>query len=283
MRRIVLIDFDWHDVDLLPELLRQSGVSVRLVAGTSADDPGVRVAELCGVPHTLELSDLTREIFDLGLIGEHSTRRASIESLLQALGTTIETPAAFLARGNPQGERPAARSRGARRPEAPAPEVDDLTALLDRAIPDLAAPNGDSAERRFRETWLTPVEFRGRVRIAIQRNQQDGERYAIHRLSFLGAPGTVEVLCQRLPRRLRATDCLCRPAPGVVLLLLPSADSPFAVVRARIAEVWDETCRGTHADPTPILDERVDLASDAEVEGFLATANRWLAVSARSV
>ena len=76
-RRIVLIDFDWQDADLLPELLRHPGVDVRLVAGPSADDPGVRVAELCGVPRTLELADLARERFDLALLGERKTYRLS--------------------------------------------------------------------------------------------------------------------------------------------------------------------------------------------------------------
>jgi hypothetical protein len=95
-RRVVLIDFDWQDADLLPELLRQPDVSVRLVAGERTHDPGVRVAELCGLPRTLDLADLTREIFDLALVGERSSRRTQLESLLLALGTPSQTPQEFL-------------------------------------------------------------------------------------------------------------------------------------------------------------------------------------------
>jgi hypothetical protein len=38
-RRVVLIDFDWQDADLLPELLKRPGVSVRLVAGSAFTTP----------------------------------------------------------------------------------------------------------------------------------------------------------------------------------------------------------------------------------------------------
>lgn len=95
-RRLALIDFDWHDADLLPELLRRPGVAVRLVAGERTHDPGVRVAELCGLPRTLDLADLTREIFDVVLVGERSSRRTQLESLLLALGTPCQTPQQFL-------------------------------------------------------------------------------------------------------------------------------------------------------------------------------------------
>ena len=54
-RRLLLVDFDWKDADLIPELFREPGVSVRLVAGDGPQDPGVRVAELCGLPRTLDL------------------------------------------------------------------------------------------------------------------------------------------------------------------------------------------------------------------------------------
>ncbi len=95
-RRVVLIDFDWQDADLLPELLRQPGVSVRLVAGERPDDAGLRVAELCGLPRTLDLADLTREIFDLALLSERSPRRTQIEGLLLALGTPCASPQSLL-------------------------------------------------------------------------------------------------------------------------------------------------------------------------------------------
>ena len=98
-RRVVLVDFDWEDADLLPQLLRMPGISVRLVAGSSAEDAGVRVAELCGLPRTVELADLTREIFDVALVGERSPRRAHIERLLNALGTPTVAPLDFVRQG----------------------------------------------------------------------------------------------------------------------------------------------------------------------------------------
>jgi len=48
-RRVVLIDFDWQDADLLPVLCKRPELSIRLVAGSADDDPGLRVAELCGL------------------------------------------------------------------------------------------------------------------------------------------------------------------------------------------------------------------------------------------
>ncbi|MBP8136994.1 MAG: hypothetical protein KAY61_02220 [Candidatus Eisenbacteria bacterium] len=141
-RRVVLIDFDWQDADLLPELLKRPGISVRLVAGERVHDPGVRVAELCGLPRTLDLADLTREIFDLAIVGERSSRRTQLESLLLALGTPCQTPQEFM-----QGASDASD-------ESPAIEAPlalhaatlehtlgggDYDALLEQALPDLGA------------------------------------------------------------------------------------------------------------------------------------------------
>ena len=95
-RRVVLIDLDWRDADLVPDLLRHPGLDVSLVAGPSADDPGVRVAELCGVPHTLELGELGRERFDLALLGARSARRAQVVSLLEAFATPVMSPDTFM-------------------------------------------------------------------------------------------------------------------------------------------------------------------------------------------
>ncbi len=147
-RRLLLIDLDWQDADLVAELFRQPGVSVRLVAGDGPHDPGVRVAELCGLPRTVDLADLTREIFDLALIGERSSRRTQLESLLVALGTPCVTPEEFL--------------RGQHSAESSRPGVDASLALhaaaleqslagavdawVDDALPDL--------------TELTPLEPR---------------------------------------------------------------------------------------------------------------------------
>jgi len=95
-RRLVLVDFDWQDADIMPELLQQPGVSVRLVAGERPDNAGVRLAEVCGLPRTVDLADLTREIFDLALVSERSPRRTQIEGLLLALGTPSVSPQSFL-------------------------------------------------------------------------------------------------------------------------------------------------------------------------------------------
>ncbi len=51
---------------------------------------------LCGLPRTFDLADLTREIFDLALVGERSSRRTQLESLLLALSTPCQTPQEFL-------------------------------------------------------------------------------------------------------------------------------------------------------------------------------------------
>src|SRR5882672_767997 len=95
-RRAVLIDFDWHDSDLMPSLLKQPGLAVRLVAGERPDEAGMRVAEMCGLPRTVDLADLTREIFDLALVSERSPRRTQVEGLLLALGTPSQTPQTYL-------------------------------------------------------------------------------------------------------------------------------------------------------------------------------------------
>ncbi|HTR97577.1 MAG TPA: hypothetical protein VMH61_06700 [Candidatus Acidoferrales bacterium] len=142
-RRVVLIDFDWQDADLMPQLLRRPGVSVRLVAGEDGQDAGVRVAELCGLPRTLDLADLTREIFDLALIGERSSRRTQLESLLLALGTPCQTPGEFL-RGHaeavpsmlPTIEAPLALHAAALEHSLGGVDFD---ALVEQALPDLGA------------------------------------------------------------------------------------------------------------------------------------------------
>ncbi len=104
-RRIVLIDFDWQDADSLPGLLRMPGVSIRLVAGTSSEDAGVRVASLCGLPRSTELADLTREIFDVALVSERSPRIEQLDRLLRALGTPVESPQSFLRNGHHEERR----------------------------------------------------------------------------------------------------------------------------------------------------------------------------------
>jgi hypothetical protein len=133
-RSVVLIDLDWQEADLVPELLRQAEYHVRLVAGDSEGNAGIRVAELCGVPRTLELADLTREIFDLALVGERSGRRPQLERLLTALGTPVTSP-----RGFGEGRRTGEQQNGHPTPAIQEPVVHvDLDAALAEALPDLS-------------------------------------------------------------------------------------------------------------------------------------------------
>ena len=144
-RRLLLLDLDWQDADRLPGILNQPGVSVRLVAGQSAQDPGLRMAELCDLPRTLDLADLTREIFDLALVGERSPRRAQLEALLSALGTPVLTPdqflfGAFMPSAPTTDAEPSLPSTWPiphAHEASPMPAVDDL---IDEALPELAAP-----------------------------------------------------------------------------------------------------------------------------------------------
>ena len=139
-RRVVLVDFDWRDADLLPELLARPGLSVRLVAGQGNDGAGLKMAELCELPSTTDLADLTREIFDLAVVSERSPRRTQIEGLLLAMGTPCVSPESLL--------------RGADLTHAHTPAVEaplalhaiafenalgggDFDALIEQALPDI--------------------------------------------------------------------------------------------------------------------------------------------------
>jgi hypothetical protein len=140
-RRLLLVDFDWQDADLMPELLQQPGVSVRLVAGAGHEDAGIRLAELCGLPRTLDLADLTREIFDLALVSERSARRTQIEGLLLALGTPSVTPQAFLAGDDTHSAVPAVEAPLALHAAAFESAVGgkDFDAIMEQALPDVSA------------------------------------------------------------------------------------------------------------------------------------------------
>ena len=143
-RRVVLIDFDWHDADFLPELLARPGLSVRLVAGQGSDGAGLKMAELCELPCTTDLADLTREIFDLAVVSERSPRRTQVEGLLLALGTPSVSPESLLS---------GVDMAHARTPAVEAPLAlhavalestlggTDFEALIEQALPDI----GDGA------------------------------------------------------------------------------------------------------------------------------------------
>lgn len=428
-RRVVLVDFDWQDADLMPELLRRPGVSVRLVAGVRQDDAGLRVAELCGLPRTLDLADLTREIFDLALVGERSSRRTQLESLLLALGTPCQTPNEFLrglgseAATPPAIEAPLALHAAALEhtlgggdfgalvqqampdigddaPVAPVPPVrkshgtierlsmDDFPsrearAHLESALKDLVQLSGAgtaelhagdaeslqlvaqvgpedkllrglidlanemgtpqvvtresepgkgrawgawpfrTTQRRgvlagaaidphqgwdewqrmveeLRDTWdeedrelavasfpytptraagwLEPQEFRVRLELALERHRRDRMRFELHRLEFPDAPAAVQSLADWLPGQLRDTDCITRPSPGSVLLLIAGASDGFAHVRRRLLALWDTAWRdGGGVPPAPaVVDENVTLAGPEDAEAFLAAAADWM-------
>ena len=139
-KRVVLIDFDWLDADLVPQLLCQPGLAVRLVAADRAESPGLKMAEMCGLPRTVDLADLTREIFDVALVSERSGRRTQIEGLLLALGTPSTTPQEYLAGlpvalgGGPAIEAPLALHAAAFE-DALGGEA--FSAIVEQALPDL--------------------------------------------------------------------------------------------------------------------------------------------------
>ena len=429
-RRVVLVDFDWQDADLMPELLRRPGLSVRLVAGERNDDAGLRVAELCGLPRTLDLADLTREIFDLALVGERSSRRTQLESLLLALGTPCQTPNELL-RGlghdvdamHPAIEAPLALHAAALEHTLGG---EDFDTLVEQALPDLGAdapvtptatdpathphaerwslvdfPSresrahletalkelvntsgagtaelhaGDGAslqlvaqvgpedkllrglidlanemgtpqvvtrqsepgmgrawgawqfrttQRRgvlagaaidpqqgwehwqrmvdeLRETWdeedrelagasfpytptrasgwLDPTEFRVRLELALERHRRDRMRFELHHLEFPGPRRAVDALCAWLPGQLRDTDCITRPEPGGVLLLMAGAPDGFAHLRRRVLALCDTAWReGDGVPPAPaLLDQHVALAGPEDAEAFLSAAASWM-------
>jgi len=197
IRRLLLIDFDWRDADWLPELFRSPGVSVRLVVGDGPQDPGVRVADLCDLPRTVDLADLTREIFDLALVGERSSRRTQLESLLVAFGTPCMTPEEYL-RGPaaadaslPGVDAPLAVHAAAMEQSLAGSTGGALEALVENALPDLTEPTPlaprpipEPAEPRHAVASL--VDFPSRE----ARDQLEGALKAL--VSSTGA-GTAEV------------------------------------------------------------------------------------------
>jgi len=160
-RRIVLIDFDWQDADLIPELLRRPGLSVRLVAGERSDDAGLRVAELCGLPRTVDLADLTREIFDLAVVGERSGRRTQIEGLLLALGTPCASPQSLATSENGHQEpTPAIEAPMALHAAAFENAIggEDFDQIVEQSLPDLA-DDGPTAPLEVKPSGQNPVRI----------------------------------------------------------------------------------------------------------------------------
>ena len=143
-RRVVLVDFDWRDADFLPELLARPGLSVRLVAGQGNDGAGLKMAELCELPRTTDLADLTREIFDLAVVSERSPRRTQIEGLLLALGTPCVSPESLLSGADvAHAQTPAVEAPLALHAVALESTLGgtDFDVLIEQALPDI----GDGA------------------------------------------------------------------------------------------------------------------------------------------
>ncbi|MBI1797004.1 MAG: hypothetical protein HYR74_08120 [Candidatus Eisenbacteria bacterium] len=178
---------------------------MRLVAGSRHDDAGIRLAELCGLPRSVDLADLTREIFDLALVSERSPRRTQVEGLLLALGTPSVTPQAFLS-----GE-------GGHLPAVPAVEAPlalhvvafestvggNIDALLAQALPDVAdetrtapepvAPSGRSIEIQSLEDFPSLEDRRGLEHALTGLMQETGAgRAEIH----LVGPDALETLIE---------------------------------------------------------------------------------------
>jgi len=432
-RRLLLIDFDWRDADWLPDLFRSPGVSVRLVAGEGPQDPGVRMAELCGLPRTVDLADLTREIFDLALVGERSSRRTQLESLLVALGTPCMTPEEYLHgpavadTSLPGVDAPLALHAAAMEQSLAGSASGGLDAIVESALPDLTEPtplaprpivepaepkhavaslvdfpsrearedledalktlvfstgagtaevhSGDRTrlklvaqvgpddrllkglvdvanemgtpqlvtrlndpgkgrtwaawpfrtlqrrgvlagasidaaagldswrrvledlrsawDREDRERsvasypmtpqreqrWLEPADFRSRIGLAVERHRVDGLRFEVHRLEFPGPLEAWERFCELLPGQVRDMDGLCRPAVGLVVLLVAGEAEAFARLRRRLLSVWEGAwLAASFAPPAPaFVDRSVGLSGIEDAETFQSAADVWLA------
>jgi hypothetical protein len=283
------VDFDWDDAELVPALLRQPGHTVGLVAGQRPDDAGMRLAELCDLPRTFDLTDLTRQLFALALVSGRSPRRAHVESLLQAMGTPSQTPQGFL------GQRTASR-------EAPAPAeaAFDLAAALrlqaeqlDEALGDRlegapgdreqfdVTPLGEEA-RGARTGWLEPAEFLGLVEQAARRHGESGHPLALDRLDLPRSTSAADRFAERLPDRVRQTDSLCQPAPLRILLLTGASRERYPRLRARLFAQWEEAwLAAENSHPVPdLIDQRIELTRADEAAAFVARARLWSELSA---
>jgi hypothetical protein len=288
-RRLVLVDFDWDDAELVPTLLRQPGLSVGLVAGQRPDDAGMRLAELCDLPRTFDLTDLTRQLFALALVSGRSPRRAHVESLLQAMGTPSQTPQGFL--GHPGAGR-----------DAPVPPeaAFDLAAALRLQAEQLDDALGDrlddalgvrkpcdmttlgEAPREARPGWLEPSELLARLEQAVQRVGESGHPLALDRLDLPRSATAAARFAERLPDRVRQSDFLCQPAPLRILLLTGASRERFPCLRARLLAQWEEAWLAAgNAPPVPgLLDQRIELTQADDAAAFLARARLWLELSA---
>jgi hypothetical protein len=126
--------------------------------------------------------------------------------------------------------------------------------------------------------WLDPEGFRGRVDLAVERNNRDSLPFTVHRLEFPDAAPCVEMVCERLPGQLRDTDCICHPDARTVLLLTAGAASGFPHVRRRLLAIWEQAWHDARqpSPAPPIAGERIELKGPESVAAFVTTVNGWL-------
>jgi hypothetical protein len=155
--------------------------------------------------------------------------------------------------------------------------VDDLRVTWEERERETIAPAFPMLPE-VRKDWLDIEEFRRRIELALERNRRDRLRFSLHRLQFGPSAPALEQLAAGLPRVLRDTDCLCRPAGTRVLLLTAVPREQFPHVRRRILALWQEAWLGAgHERPIPgISEERIELSGPDDAEAFLARAADWL-------
>jgi hypothetical protein len=129
--------------------------------------------------------------------------------------------------------------------------------------------------------WLQRPDFRTRLELAVERNKFDGLPFALHRLEFPGPETAVERMCLGLPQLLRGSDYLCHVPPRHVLLLTAVPADAYTHVRRRLLAAWELAWRECGQTPPapPITDLRAEMAGPEDAEGFLESAEAWIASS----
>jgi hypothetical protein len=257
---MVLVDLGWEDADAILREMGREDVEVRLVLGAGPDDPGVRVAGLLGVPHSTDLVDLTRELFDVAVIGAASPRRAALERLLASLGTEI-------LEDSPTGARDDAGPSGLHAPP------DSLVAIGAEAGHALDAALGvDFGVAGHEAAAARADELNQRVARAVERHRQEGTPFALHRVTLDTTAEQADALAATLPGLFRDGDYLCRTETATWVLLC-SGPAPVDVLGRRVRRAW----RRTHASGRPPVArrERVPLTGQADAVAFAAAARDW--------
>lgn len=93
---MVLIDFGAEDLEFLPRLFARPDFSVRLVLDRGANPATDGIAAACGANLSRDIADITRQVFDLALLGSRAARGVELEFLLGAMGTPVRYVTEFL-------------------------------------------------------------------------------------------------------------------------------------------------------------------------------------------